>query len=78
LGYDISVRVCWLSFDRIALAFVAGLWLWKVVEYGAREAGWLERNLGWGFYMDFTVPVVATTVFVSIVAIRRIARLLVR
>ena len=44
--YDISVSVSWRLFDCISLALVAGLWLWKVVEYGAREAGWLERNLG--------------------------------
>ena len=76
--YDISVSVNWHRFDRIALAFVAGLWLWKVVEYGAREAGWLNRNLGWGFYVDFTIPIVVTIAFLSIMAIRRIARLLVR
>ena len=68
----------WHPLDRIGLAFIALLWIWKVVEYGVREARWLDRNLGWGFYVDFTVPVVATAVFVSIVALRRIARLLVR
>lgn len=76
--YDIGVMVSCRLFDRISLAFVAGLWLWKVFEYGAREAGWLNRNLGWGFYVDFTIPIVATIVFVSIVALKRIARLLVR
>ena len=68
----------WHRFDRFALAFVAASWIWKLFEYGAREAGWLERNLGWGFYVNFTVPVVATAVFVSIVALSRIAGLFVR
>ena len=78
LGYDISVRVSWLSFDGLALALVAGLWLWKLVEFGAREVGWLERNLGWGFYVDFTIPAAATITLLLSVAFRRIARLLVR
>ena len=76
--YDISVRVSGRLFDRIALLFVAGLWLWKVVEYAGRLAGWLERNLGWGFYVDFTVPIVATVAFLLFVVLRRIARLPVR
>jgi hypothetical protein len=67
----------WRVFDRIALAFVAGLWLWKLVEFAGRQASWLNRNLGWGFYVDFTIPVAATVVFVLFVALRRIARLLV-
>jgi hypothetical protein len=71
--YDIGVRVNWRSFDGLALALVAGLWLWKLVEYGSREASWLNRNLGWGFYVDFTIPVVATVAFLSIVALRKLA-----
>ena len=65
----------WHLFDRIVLAFVAGLWLWKLVEFGSRRAGWLGRNLGWGFYVDFTIPVVATVAFLSILAIRKLVRL---
>ena len=76
--YDNSVRINRRLINRIALAFVAGLWLWKVVEYGAREASWLDRNFGWGFYVNFTLPVVATIAFLFFVAFRRIARLLVR
>ena len=72
------MRMNWRLFDRIALALVAGLWIWKFVEYGAREVGWLERNLGWGFYVDFGPPVTATIAFLLFVALRRIARLLVR
>jgi hypothetical protein len=72
------VRISWQWFDRIGLASIALVWIWSLFEHGAREAGWIERNLGWGFYVDFTVPVVATAVFVSIAALRRIARLLVR
>jgi hypothetical protein len=35
----------------------------------------LERNLGWGFYVDFAIPVIATFAFLLFVMLRRIARL---
>ena len=76
--YDISVRISWRLFERIALAFVAVLWIWKVVEYTGRQTHLLDRNLGWGFYVDFTIPVVATVGFLSLVALRNIALRLVR
>ena len=78
MGYDISVRVRWRSFDGLALVFVVGLWLWKLVEFGSRGAGWLGRNLGWGFYVDIGIPVTATIALLLFLALRRIARLLVR
>ncbi len=76
--YDRSVRTNEHLFYRTALALVAASWAWKFVEYSAREARWLDRNLGWGFYVDFTIPAAATIVFLLFVALRRIARLLVR
>ena len=76
--YDVSVGINWHRFDRIGLAFITVVWMWKVVEYAGRQTGLLDRNLGWGFYVDFTIPIVATIAFVSIVALKRIARLLVR
>jgi hypothetical protein len=68
----------WRIIDRLTLVFVAACWIWKLAEYGAREAGWLNRNLGWGFYVDFTIPVVATAALLSIMALRNIVRRLVR
>jgi len=64
----------WHRFDRIALAFVAALWIWKLVEYSATEARWLDRNLGWGFYVDFTMPVVATAACLSVLVVRKLVR----
>jgi len=64
----------WHRFGRIGLAFIAALWIWKVIEYVGRQAGWLERNLGWGFSVDFTIPVIATIAFLSIVALKSIVR----
>jgi hypothetical protein len=68
----------WRLWDRIALTFLAALWIWKAAEYAGREVRLLERNLGWGFYVDFTIPAAATVAFLLFVALRRIARLLVR
>jgi hypothetical protein len=68
----------WRLFDRISLAVIAASWIWKVAEYTGRVSGLLERNLGWGFYVDFGIPVTATIAFLLFVALRRIARLLVR
>ena len=68
----------WHPLDRIGLAFIAALWTWKVAEYAGRQTGLLDRNLGWGFYVDFTIPVVVTAAFLLFVAFREITRLLVR
>src|SRR5260370_41687471 len=76
--YDRSVRMNEHLFYRTTLALVAASWAWKFVEYSAREARWLDRNLGWGFYVDFTVPAAATVAFLLFVGLGRIARLLVR
>jgi hypothetical protein len=73
-----TVSVNWRQFDRIALAVVAASWIWKVVEYAGRATRLLDRNLGWGFYVNFTIPVVATIVLLSLLALRKIARLLTR
>ena len=63
---------------RLALAFIAALWVWKIAEYAARETGLLERSLGWGFSVNFTVPVIATIAFLLILAIRQLIRILLR
>ena len=76
--YDNGVRMNRHLFDRIGLAFIALLWIWKAAEYAGRQTGLLDRNLGWGFYVDFTIPVVVTIAFLSMEAFRRIARLLAR
>ncbi len=76
--YDIGMTVNLRLFDRIVLTFLAALWIWKAAEYGGREVGLLERNLGWGFYVNITVASIATIAFLLFVALRRIARLFVR
>lgn len=35
-------------------------WGWKTVEWMGRETGILRRQLGWGAYVDVTVPVFLT------------------
>ena len=73
--YDTGVTV---NLRLFALTFLAALWIWKAAEYAAREVGLLERNLGWGFYVNLTVAPIVTFAFLSILALRRIARWLVR
>src|SRR5262249_51979258 len=75
---DISVRMYWRLFDRIALAFVGVLWTWKAAEYAGRAVGLLERNLGWGFYINLTIPVMATILFLLFMSLRRLVWLLIR
>ena len=76
--YHVGVRINQRQFDRIALTILAGLWIWKTAEYAGRAVGLLERNLGWGFYVNFTIPVTATIAYLLFVVLKRIVRLLVR
>ena len=45
---------------KSAILPVIALWVMKCAELLAREYGWMPRNLGWGYLVDVTVPVVAT------------------
>jgi hypothetical protein len=46
--------------DRAIIICVGGAWLWKIGEYVGRATGVLRRNLGWGFYVDATIPAALT------------------
>src|SRR5260221_2368567 len=63
----------WQRFDRIGLAFIAVVWIWKLFEYAGRQTGLLDRNLGWGFSVDFTIPVVSAASLFPLLALTRFA-----
>ena len=65
-------------FDCFATAAVVALWTWKLGEYVAREAGLLERNLGWGFSVDLTLPLIAMITLLLFKVGRRLRRRLIR
>jgi hypothetical protein len=49
-------------------------WGWKTVEWMGRETGILCRQLGWGAYVDVTVPVfltIAASVFFALESVVR-------
>jgi hypothetical protein len=47
---------------------------WKAVERIGRETGILRRQLGWGGYVDVTVPVVLTIAAGIFFALESVAR----
>lgn len=46
--------------DKVLVAIVGGLWVWKIVEVTGRETGLLGRNLGWGYVVNLTIPAAPT------------------
>jgi hypothetical protein len=64
--------------DKVLIAVVGGLWAWKILETAGRQSGLLQRNLGWGFVVDLTIPLAATAAvaafFIARWAARRVAR----
>jgi hypothetical protein len=46
--------------DKLLVAIVGGLWVWKIVEIAGRVTGLLRRNLGWGYVVSLTIPVAST------------------
>ena len=59
--------------DRAIIICVGGTWLWKIGEYMGQATGVLRRNLGWGFYVDATVPIALTVAAGLYFIIRRVA-----
>jgi hypothetical protein len=58
---------------RALIICAAAAWLWKLAEIAGREAHLLRRNLGWGYYVDLTIPIVLTGGAALFFIIRRIA-----
>ncbi len=56
------------------LVLLAGLWVWKIAEFAGRSTGLLRRNLGWGFAVDATIPIVFTIVLVVFILVRHATR----
>lgn len=57
------------------IALIAALWCWKALEIGGRKAHLLRRNLGWGYVVDLSTPLVATGVAALFFVVRRIVSL---
>ena len=60
--------------EKLLVAIVAGLWVWKVLGIAGRQIGLLPRNLGWGYVVNLTIPVAATVVLGVFFAARRVTR----
>ena len=60
--------------DKLLVAIVGGLWVWKILEISEREAGLLRRNLGWGYVVNLTIPAAATVALSVFFGTRWIAR----
>jgi hypothetical protein len=56
--------------DGALVALAAGLWLWKAAELSGRQFGLLRRNLGWGYVVDITTPLVVTGAVASFFLVR--------
>ena len=41
-------------------------WVWKGFEVVGRERGTLPRNLGWGYVVDLTAPVLLTILALAV------------
>lgn len=63
----------WRWIDRAIIICVGAAWLWKIGEYIGRATGMLRRNLGWGFYIDATIPAGLTVAACLYFIIRRAA-----
>lgn len=64
--------------DKVLVAIVGALWVWKIVETTGRQTGLLHRNLGWGYVVNLTIPAAATVALGVFFGARRIARRLSR
>ena len=60
--------------DPVLLVLLAGLWVWKIAEFAGRSTGLLRRNLGWGFVVDLTIPIVFTIVLAVFFLVRHVTR----
>ena len=60
--------------DRTLFVLLGAVWLWKAAEIVGRESRILRRNLGWGYLVDLTVPVVFTGALGLFFLLRRVAR----
>jgi hypothetical protein len=57
------------------IAYVAlASWGWKTMEWIGRETGILRRQLGWGAYVDVTVPVFLTIAAGVLFALESVVR----
>lgn len=59
--------------DPGLLSLVGALWLWKATETAGRASGVLRRNLGWGYFVDLTFPIVVTGAVGLFFLFRRVA-----
>jgi hypothetical protein len=59
--------------DRAIIICLGAAWLWKIGEYIGRATGMLRRDLGWGFYVDATIPAALTVAAGLYFIIRRVA-----
>ena len=59
--------------DPVLLTLLGGMWIWKIAEIAGRSAGVLRRNLGWGYVVDLTVPVVVTCMLAVFFLVRCLA-----
>jgi len=66
--------VCSRRADRTLFVLLGAVWLWKAAEIVGRESRILRRNLGWGYLVDLTVPVVFTGALGLFFLLRRVAR----
>lgn len=62
--------------DPVLLILLAALWVWKIEEFVGRSTGLLRRNLGWGFVVDLTIPIVFTIVLAVFFLVRHATRCL--
>lgn len=60
--------------DKGLVTIMAGLWVWKIVEFAGRETGLLGRNLGWGYVVNLTIPAAATVALGVFFGARWVAR----
>jgi hypothetical protein len=59
--------------DPLLLTVVGALWVWKAAETAGKSTGLLRRNLGWGYVVGLTIPVVFTCALALFFLVRRIA-----
>jgi hypothetical protein len=59
--------------DRSLLTLLGALWGWKILEILGRHAYLPWRNLGWGYFVDLSVPIGFTSALGLFFLLRRIS-----
>lgn len=59
--------------DSAFLILAGALWVWKGAETLGRQTHVVSRNLGWGYFVDFTIPIGFTAALGLLFVLRRLA-----